>query len=344
MWSDRAIEKITERELKQQLGLETGEERFALYIAARRALVGDILPNIARMLPAHTDHGSEHVGSVLENAALLLGLEDIDAEEYPTDLSGLELYCLILSILFHDVGNIFGREDHQRRVAEIYDLIRAPVQKQGQERKILLQITSAHCGDASDGSRDTLKELMGPAQLDRKPIRIREVAAILRFADELDEGPQRTSLVMQQYHQYPPQSEVFHRYSDITNVYIDRGNNRIALTYDLNIDTNGSKQLSADNEAKLRNLLKFTYIRIRKLNQERKYARHYCTMLDPFKETTVVFDFLVDKRPHNFGFPRVVSLTDLVVPGDIEKEFYEYCGDFAIDNVIEKIRSGLQSV
>lgn len=344
MWSDRAIEKITERKLKKQLSSEAGEERFALYITARQALVDDILPNIARMLPDHSDHGPDHVGNVLDIAASLLGLEDIYAEAYPTDLTGLELYCLILSILFHDVGNIFGREDHQRRVAEIYDLIRPPVQKQSQERKILLQITSAHCGDASDGSRDTLKDLMGPVQLDRKPIRICEVAAILRFADELDEGPQRTSLVMQQYHQYPPQSEIFHRYSDITNVHIDRGNNRIALTYDLNIDTNGSRQLSVDNEAKLRDLLKFTYIRIRKLNQERKYAKHYCTMLAPFNKTTVAFDFSVDNRPHNFGFPRVVSLTDLVVPGDMEKEFFEYCGDFAIDNVIEKIRSGLQSV
>ena len=344
MWAERVIERITKRKLKEQIGPEAGEERFALYITARQALVGDILPSIARMLPAHTDHGSEHVSSVLDNAALLLGLEDINAEEYPTDLSGLELHCLILSILFHDVGNIFGREDHQHKVAEIYDLVRPSIQKQRQERKILLQITSAHCGDDSDGSRDTLKDLIGSIQLDRRQIRICEIAAILRFADELEEGPQRTSLVMQQYHQYPRQSEVFHRYSDITNVHIDRGTNRIALTYDLNIDTNGSRQLSGDNEAKLRDLLGFTYIRIRKLNQERKYAKHYCTMLAPFTETTVVFDFSVDNRPHHFGFPRAVLLTDLVVPGDVEKEFPEYCGDFVIDNVIEKIRSGLQSV
>ena len=343
MWSDRVIEKITQRKLREQLGPETGEERFALYLTARKSLVDDILPQIARKLPDHTDHGPEHVGNVLELSALLLGLEDINAEEYPTALTGLELYCLILSILFHDVGNIFGREDHQHRVAEIYDLVWPAILKQRQERKILLQITSAHCSDDSDGSRDTLKDLIGAFHIERRKIRICEIAAILRFADELEEGPHRTSLVMQLYHEYPPESEIYHRYSSITEVSIDRGNNRIALTYHLTIDTNGSRQLSADNERRLRELLAFTYIRIRKLNQERKYAKHYCDMLAPFKETTVAFNFWVDNRLHNFGFPRSVSLTDLVVPGDTEKEFHEYCDDFTIDNVIEKIRSGLQS-
>lgn len=67
-------------------------------------------------------------------------------------------------------------------------------------------------------------------------------------------------------------------------------------------------------------------------------------MLAPFKETTVAFNFSVDNQPYNFGFPRSVPLTDLVVPGDMEKEFHEYCDYFTIDNVIERIRSGLQSV
>ena len=343
MWSNRVIERITEQKLKDQIGPEAGAERFALYLSARKFLVEDILPQIVRKLPDQTDHGADHVANVLDRAASLLGLEDVDVEEYLTELTGLELYCLILSILFHDVGNVFGREDHQHRVAEIYDLVRPSVQRQNQEKRILLQITSAHCGDASDGSSDTLKDLIGSIQLERRQIRICEIAAILRFADELEEGPHRTSRVMQLYHEYHLESEIFHRYSSITDVCIDRGNNRIALTYHLNIDTNGSRQLSADNEERLRELLAFTYIRIRKLNQERKYAKHYCDMLFPFKETTVAFNFWVDNQLHNFGFPRSVSLTDLVVPGDTEKEFHEYCDDFTIDNVIERIRSGLQS-
>ena len=35
-------------------------------------------------------------------------------------LTGLELYCLLTSILFHDTGNIIDREDHQRKISQIY--------------------------------------------------------------------------------------------------------------------------------------------------------------------------------------------------------------------------------
>ena len=342
MWSKRIIEEITQQKLIDELSKDPGEERFALYLTARKHLVEQVLPQIARILPDYTDHGASHVSNVLDNVAKLLGLEDINAETYPTDLSGVELYCLILSILFHDVGNIFGREEHQHRVAEIYDFVRSVLEKQ--ERKIVLITTAAHCSDVSDGSQDTLKDLIGDFQLERRRIRVQEIASILRFADELAEGPQRTSLFMQKYHQYSPESEIFHQYSTITEVIIDRGNQRIALTYDIDINTNGSKRISNEDEAKLRELLAFIYKRICKLNQERKYAKHYCELLSPFKETAVAFNFSIDHRPYDLDFPRSVPLTDLVVPGDKEKEFPEYHGEFEVDKVIERIRNKLQSI
>ena len=42
-----------------------------------------------------------------------------------------------------------------------------------------------------------LKELAETEQLEGRPVRLRELAAVLRFADELAEGPQRTSEFMQ---------------------------------------------------------------------------------------------------------------------------------------------------
>lgn len=340
-WSKRALESVTENRLKELLGDVPGEERFARYLIARRKLVEEILPEIRVSLPECTDHDQEHVGRVMDNATKLIGLENEDSD---VNLNGVELYCLLLSVLFHDVGNVFGREEHQHKVAKVYDYVFPDSQRDIAERRVVVAMTAAHCGDAADGSKDTLRELIGTFQLERRQVRVCEIAAVLRFADELEEGPERTSLYMQKYHRYPAESELHHRYARMIDPCIDRGNMRIALTFYINIDTGGTRRLSLDRERKLRELLEYTYKRISKLNQERKYSKFYCDSLLPFKETTVAFDFLVDDLPFTFGLPPSVVLNDLVVPGeDTEKKFVDYSPGFKTDNVIEVIRKKLEA-
>jgi hypothetical protein len=81
------------------------------------------------------------------------------------------------------------------------------------EKRLLFGIVEAHCGQTRDGSRDTIKNLDASAAFQRKLINCQRVAAILRLADELAEGPQRSSLFMQK--NYPPDqnSQVFHDYA-----------------------------------------------------------------------------------------------------------------------------------
>ena len=339
-WSKMVIESATEKKLKHDLGDVSGSERFARYLIARKKLVEEITSEIITALPGSTDHGEGHVGRVMDNAAKLIGLHNEDSD---VGLSGIDLYSLILSGLFHDVGNIFGREDHQHKVAEVYDYVFPEGMRDNLERKIILAVTAAHCGATTDGSQDTLNEFIGSYRLERSQVSALKIAAILRFADELEEGIERTSLFMQKYHKYPAESELYHQYAKIIDPYIDRGSMRIALTYTINIDTGGTKILSEGTEQKLKELLEFTYKRICKLNQERKYNRFYCESLLPFKETTVAFDFMIDNRPITFDLPPNVVLNDLVVPGqDTEKEFVDYSPSFETENVINIIREKLK--
>ena len=69
-------------------------------------------------------------------------------------------------------------------------------------------------------------------------VRLRELAAVLRFADELAEGPQRTSEFMQEEGLYDSESQQFHDYANITNILIERQNSRIVITYEIDIDVN----------------------------------------------------------------------------------------------------------
>ena len=60
-----------------------------------------------------TDHGVEHVKMVIQNAGKLVG--DMQYKR----LNGYEIYLLLLAIHFHDVGNVCGRQEHEKKIDDI---------------------------------------------------------------------------------------------------------------------------------------------------------------------------------------------------------------------------------
>lgn len=87
------------------------------YVQARTVLLDDVYQEIRSSEPSLTDHGPEHVQNVLENVFKLLG-HDIDY------FRPIEHYVLGLGVLFHDVGNLHGRKEHNKRIGQFYDHVR----------------------------------------------------------------------------------------------------------------------------------------------------------------------------------------------------------------------------
>lgn len=329
-WEVLKIEETLKKALVRQFQRTKGEELYSDYVQARKCLIEDILPEIRAKVPELTDHGPAHIANVLNNIDKLL-------DGCIKELSGIELYCLCLSALFHDVGNLFGREEHNRNINEIYDHVRRSNPKYRQEKYIVLRACEAHCGLTSDGSMDTLKIVDEHAQLCDEKVRLRKIAALLRFADELAEGPQRTSAYMVSKHGYSETSEIYHKYATITSINIDRGGKRIALTYNigLNVD-NGA--MTVIEETNFRELLNFIYKRTIKLEQERKYTKFYCDYLEQFKETQVQFNFWLESDLVDMGL-LPVTFSDIVIPGDDEKTIPQRDGSYEIETLLQKIRS-----
>ncbi len=336
MWNERDIEGIAEQRLTDQMGPDQGKELFAAYICARRTLVEEVLPEIKAVLPDHPDHGPEHVAHVLDNAGRLL-----DLRRDAVQLSGMDLYALLLAVLFHDTGNVFGRDDHPRRVSEIYDYVRATGTRDQQEKFVVVSATLARCGETTGGSLDTLRDVPERVSLFRFPVKLQAVSSILRFADELEEGPHRTSQFMQLFHDYTLDSDIFHKYARAVNIDIDRGGERIALTYNIDVGLGPRNGIPREEENRLRELLEFTYKRITKLNQERRYARHYCDLLGPFKKVTVTFNFWANEQPLCVELPEI---NDLVVPGDREFQLEEYHSDYELRNLLRKLREQIATL
>ena len=257
---------------------------MSLYVRARTILLEEVLEDIRGSEPSLTDHGPKHIRHVLENVFKLL---DGDLKHF----SAIEHYILGLSVLFHDVGNLHGRKNHNKLIARFYDHVReAP--KFDQEKSLIVQIAQAHTGEALNGSRNTLADVPKTSQLNGEPIRAREIAAIVRFADELAEGRQRTSEYMRRHGLYAAESVPYHDYSAAADITIDRLNHRVAITYQLNIRMQDGLE---EELCRVKDFLKSAYARLAKMDMERRYARFHCPKpLTPFREISVCLNMQVD--------------------------------------------------
>lgn len=357
IWNTLPLEEMIQAALVRDLSRSHGDTRFGYYTTARGYLLEDILDEIKRIQPSMTDHGPKHIRNVLENIQELLGanIGEWDSTSKTLQegaLNGMELYVLGLSALFHDVGNVFRRSEHQKQIGPIYDLARrgSGGNQDAEEKRLVLEICRAHCGEGLDGTKNTLAFVSTCAKLERKRIRPHLLAPILRFADELAEGEQRTSHFMIKQHKYPTRSIQFHRYALSSDVDIDRPHRRIRLKYHITLRLPGEPD-SGDTSSHgpviptggLGRFLSFVYKRIEKANQERQYAKHYCPLLDPFKETSASFVFWYKQREIPISLNPVV-FSDLVVPGDRQTSVVERNSEYKATSLISKLSEAIRGM
>lgn len=279
MWADTQIEKKLKSELHSCYNEQEAETYYAMYKTAKDYLCQNIYAEIKGKEPTLTDHSERHIKNVLEMAWNLIA-----DEKGEHNFNVIEIYLLCTCILFHDVGNIHGREGHNSKVADIYNSIRGNNAFCKLERPLVLRVVKAHCGESRRGDKDTLLDVDITTHLYNKQVRLREIAAILRLADELAEGPQRTSQYMIDNGMISNASIIYHKYASVTQIHVDRGNGRIVLTYVIDYPV---------EEISFKDLMLFTYKRILKLDTERRYCKYYAPSLDVFKRTEASVSFIV---------------------------------------------------
>jgi hypothetical protein len=332
VWSDQPLEDL----LKKRLNTLPEPARTDLwpdYAVARRFVLDEIARYIPAAEAALTDHGPDHLADVMRRVHELIG----DQSEYFTPP---EIYVLNACVLFHDVGNLHGRKEHQKKIATIYDSCRKREPRFATERTAILAIAGAHTGAAKDGSTDTLGEL-DRLSFQAHPIRGRELAAVLRFADELAEGPHRTSAYMLNHHMYTPDSRIFHKYASVTEYCIERGAGRIAATYNIDLELI-SGSLEVGHGLLLADLLTFIYKRIAKLDQERRYCKFYCDLLAVFKETGAWFNFYHEGIKIELEIPPIV-MSDLIIPGEFDKPIEQISPRYQISELVKALEIACRS-
>ena len=149
-----------------------------------------------------TDHGVAHIESVMRNSYNILG-------ERIKYLNGYELYILLLSIHFHDLGNIYGRDQHEKKIEEIIIKLGDKLPLDAIEKRFIFSIATAH-GGVCDGDKDTISHIMVDEHCNGITVRAKALAAILRFADEISDDLHRAA---EPSIEIPKENEAFHEYS-----------------------------------------------------------------------------------------------------------------------------------
>ncbi len=205
-----------------------------------------------------TDHGIQHVQDVIRHAFCII--DDIK------QLTGYEIFFLLVAIHFHDVGNIYGREDHEQQIVEIMDKLDEQLPLNNAEKEMICAIATAHGGYYGE-DKDTIKYITSDNILDSIIVRPKVLAAILRYADEISDDLNRTLKNIQ----VPPENEAYHEYSKALQP-ISVSGNTLLLHYQIPYDLTQRKVTKGNKSVYLYDEIKS---RIAKCMRELEYCKKY---------------------------------------------------------------------
>ncbi|OHC74589.1 MAG: hypothetical protein A3G18_08570 [Rhodospirillales bacterium RIFCSPLOWO2_12_FULL_58_28] len=230
-----------------------------------------------------TDHGPDHIKTVINRSGQLLHIKD-DKQGY--DLTGYEIYLLLVAIHFHDVANILGRDDHEKRIGDVMAKYSSHL-GDSVEQEYIQKIAGAHGGNI-DGDKDTISRLPYEEPVNCKRIRLQILASILRFADELADDSSRASTTIQEFNNIPGGSEVFHKYASCLNsVMVDPSAKSVELHFFVNVaDLTRTFGKKTNDGVEQVYLLDEIYSRTLKTHIERIYCSRFMV---PFVDIRTIY-------------------------------------------------------
>jgi hypothetical protein len=263
------------------------------------------------------NHGKEHVDCVICRATELIK-ESCDIDAY-------QIYILLVAILIHDAGNIYGRNNHALRCMDIMNRLGGIAGEESAEKRIILKVAQAHGGYAND-NKDTIG-ILEPGELYGRTVSQRLLAAILRFADELADDVSRASRFMLEGHLLKG-SEIFHAYSySLKSVQIkDRA---IRLLYELTRE-NIKNPLQAGKTK--RYLIDEIFRRVTKMHLENRYCSRYintdakCPIADRISVRIDMYEgYSADTMIRTIADPIEFTVKEKGYPVTPENGIYDLC-------------------
>ncbi len=188
-----------ERHALSSTSLSSTDQRrqaFACYLSMREKIGNDYLPLLNSAVPYINDHTRLHLRRVLQHIEALLERHfpqpSHQAADIPSDrvISWADTLVLINALVWHDMGNMYGREGHAAIVKDCFGAVSGSIYDEFM-RNHILRVAEAHSGTGS--IERVIPNSHATASYRGEDVHPQFLAATLRFADELDEDHRRIS-------------------------------------------------------------------------------------------------------------------------------------------------------
>jgi len=269
------------------------------------------------------DHGIDHINTVIIRATELIS----GSKE---KFSAKEIFYLLCAIQLHDVGNIFGRYEHELKSAEIIKDAGLLFSTDNSEQQLIWKIAKAHGGRNSLNGKDTISELRPHKNMDGELIRTQLLSSILRFADELADDRKRAAQWPLQRDIIPEPSKIYHEFSiSLNSVIVDHEHHSINLDFEVNEE---KLKILYQKENTSTFLIDEIYERILKMHLERIYCMRFMRRIIDIDKIHVNIEFLSPYLDVQVNFkPIEITLAESGYPEKPEKGIFEVC-PLLIDN------------
>ena len=268
-----------------------------------------------------TDHGADHIRMVIRRAQKLLPSKQCSLngdEKGEGCLEPYEVFLLLTAIHFHDVGNWYGREGHEKRITTAMAKVPMFQELDRWEQGAIARIATCHGGNF-DGDPETIGRLPLTDKFGGVTYRPRLIAAILRFADELADERSRANLFGLQNPDDFPNCLIYHKYAfALSSVDIEPANQQIELRFQISqADASRTYPLWNKKSEQFEQiyLLDYIYERTLKTYREMFYCSQYMRDVSShYHQVAVRIDALCDAvdfepvetisyRIGEFGYP-----------------------------------------
>lgn len=278
------------------------QEYFFTYYSQKLVLLNHFYPHIEGVLRGFPDHGPDHVTRVMQLYGKMLknnipGLSDSQEIVSGVALDFYEIYLLLCATVWHDVGNLLGRYKHNQNIIKISSKLKNIFFLDRDMKKYVFQIAKAHTG--SDGVRQEIP--VEDTAYKNAEINLRFLGAVLRFADELEEGGVR---VDETYYEtmkgeIPSNKKIYWETCCCIN-RIEPKPDQCCIELRAKVDKDKLFELFKKNGKNVA-LIDELIFRIDKMNLERKYYMQFVRKHLEYRE--IMFDLTVeDSKPKRFNF------------------------------------------
>lgn len=174
------------------------------------------------------DHGEKHIEKVIEKASELVSFDSCK-------LSAYEVYVLLMCILLHDAGNIFGRYNHESNLDAILEQTKNLCGEDMVEVNLFKRIIYCHGGKINGSeNKDKISSLEENDEFLNGSVRLQVIASILRFADELSDDKRRAYSTLLLTKKLSKKSEIHHAFSyALTSVKLSERHKAVELKFDI---------------------------------------------------------------------------------------------------------------